>query len=86
MNEKLRKPVSPEKTWSGLHKNPLLVFMEGVKVSRGWLPKLDPMKSRNGPFSSEKNWSGRNKKPILLFMEGVKFSRSWPLKLDQMKS
>ncbi|EUJ22596.1 hypothetical protein PGRAN_12554 [Listeria grandensis FSL F6-0971] len=40
-SEKLRKPVSPEKTWSGRSENPILVFAEGVKVSRCWLPKLD---------------------------------------------
>ncbi|WP_220132377.1 hypothetical protein, partial [Listeria rustica] len=51
-------PFNSEKNWNGRSKNPLLIFMKGVKFSRSWLMELDLTKSRISPFNSEKNWSG----------------------------
>ncbi|AQY50924.1 hypothetical protein PWEIH_12640 [Listeria weihenstephanensis FSL R9-0317] len=61
-------------------------FSEAPKISRGWLPKLDLMKSRNSPLASTEFVRGRSESPLLTFAEATKIPRGWLLELDHMKS
>ncbi|WP_221771643.1 hypothetical protein, partial [Listeria booriae] len=46
-----KKPVNPERNWSGRSKNPLLIFAKGVKFPKGWLlrPDFTSHKSKHNP-------------------------------------